>query len=88
MIQSTGDQDKPKGDGDPRFREISRLDQVPSYITREIEYFFSIYKDLESKKTLVQGWLDREAALRVIDEARGAFSGNMAGVCPEESKDS
>ena len=34
---------------DPRFNRIDGLDKLPPHIVKEIEYFFSIYKDLEGK---------------------------------------
>ena len=41
---------------DPMWNEIESLDQVPSHLLREIEHFFKIYKELEEKKTGVEGW--------------------------------
>jgi len=49
------------------------LKDVPPHLLREIGHFFRIYKDLEKKKTGVEGWAGREAALKVIEEARVRF---------------
>ena len=54
---------------DPFWNYIERLRDVPPHLLKEIEHFFSIYKDLEEKKTGVEGWEDRGAAIRVIKEA-------------------
>jgi hypothetical protein len=35
-------------------------------LLKEIEHFFSIYKELEEKKTAVEGWKNREAAIMAI----------------------
>lgn len=54
---------------DPLWNHIERLKDVPPHLLKEIEHFFSVYKDLEEKKTDIEGWEDRRAALRVIKEA-------------------
>lgn len=51
---------------DPRYVGIRELEDVPPHIKKEIEYFFSIYKDLEGKQTVVKGWHGREFALEAI----------------------
>lgn len=58
---------------DPMWNELESLDAVPQHLLKEIENFFSIYKELEKKKTGVEGWADREAAVRVINEARTRY---------------
>lgn len=58
---------------DPMWNELESLDAVPQHLLKEIENFFSIYKELEKKKTGVDGWADRDAAIRVINEARERF---------------
>jgi inorganic pyrophosphatase len=55
---------------DPLWNHIRSLADVPPHLLKEIEHFFSIYKDLEEKKTGVEGWEDRDAALKVIEESR------------------
>lgn len=55
---------------DPQWNWIRELDQVPDHLLREIEHFFEIYKDLEEKETEVEGWRDRAAARRRIEEGR------------------
>ena len=58
---------------DPLWNHIERLDQVPPHLLKEIEHFFAVYKDLESKKTAVRGWADRAQAEQIIAEARKRF---------------
>ena len=52
--------------GNPRFSSIQSYKDVPEHILLEVEHFFSIYKDLEHKRTQVLGWKDRETAHEVI----------------------
>ena len=60
---------------DPLWNHITRLKDVPPHLLKEIEHFFSIYKDLEEKKVGVEGWEDRESALKVIKESRKRYKG-------------
>jgi inorganic pyrophosphatase len=40
----------------PRFDQIHTIDQVFPHKLREIEHFFTIYKELEGKRTKMLGW--------------------------------
>jgi inorganic pyrophosphatase len=59
---------------DPMWNHLESLADVPPHLLKEIEHFFAIYKELESKKTGVEGWEDRAAAERVIEESRARFA--------------
>jgi inorganic pyrophosphatase len=58
---------------DPLWNHIESLPDVPPHLLKEIEHFFSIYKELEEKKTGVEGWEDRESAIRVIKESQQRY---------------
>lgn len=58
---------------DPLWNYINTLADAPPHLLQEIQHFFSVYKDLEKKKTGVEGWADREEALRIIKEARQRY---------------
>src|SRR3989337_484801 len=60
---------------DPLWNHITRLKDVPPHLLKEIEHFFSVYKDLEEKKVGIEGWEDRESALKVIKESRKRYKG-------------
>ena len=55
---------------DPLWNHIRMLKEVSPHLLKEIEHFFKIYKELEEKKTGIEGWQDREAAIAVIQEAQ------------------
>jgi len=59
--------------GDPMWNHIRTLDDVPPHLLKEIEHFFRVYKDLEEKKTGVEGWEGLEAALQGVREAQKRF---------------
>jgi len=58
---------------DPFWAATEELGDVPVHLLREIEHFFAIYKDLEGKKTTVEGWDSRIAAEEVIRESRQRY---------------
>lgn len=58
---------------DPNWNHLNRLADVPPHFLKEIEHFFSIYKELEEKKTGVEGWEDKDAALKIIKAAQERF---------------
>lgn len=58
---------------DPLWNHVKELSDVPPHLLREIEHFFSIYKDLEQKKVRVDGWRGKDVALKVIMEAKARF---------------
>ena len=61
-------------EADPRFDEVVSLDGLGHHLLREVEFFFSVYKELEGKKTVAQGWHQVEAARAAIVDAARAFA--------------
>ena len=58
---------------DPNWNYIENLSDVPPHLLKEIEHFFSIYKELEAKKTGVEGWEDRTAAIEVVRKSQRRY---------------
>ncbi len=58
---------------DPLWNHIESLSDVTPHLLKEIEHFFKIYKELEEKKTGVEGWEDRESAIRIIKQSRQRY---------------
>ena len=61
---------------DPLWNYIENLSDVPPHLLKEIEHFFTVYKDLEKKKTGVEGWQDRDSAIKIIEEAQKRYLAN------------
>ena len=61
-------------ENDPVYRQINDYGQVFPHLLREIEHFFSIYKDLEGKKTEIAGWASADIAHKIIVEGQERFS--------------
>lgn len=54
----------------PRFDSIHTIDQVFPHSLKEIEYFFSIYKELQNVKTKIMGWGGPQDGRKIIAESR------------------
>jgi inorganic pyrophosphatase len=57
----------------PRFDQIHTIDQVFAHTLREIEHFFSIYKELEGKRTEMLGWKGPREAREIIRLSRQRY---------------
>ena len=57
----------------PRFDQIHTIDQIFPHKMREIEHFFTIYKELEGKKTKMLGWRGPREARECIRATRDAY---------------
>lgn len=55
---------------DPHWNHLTCLDEVSEHLLKEIEHFFSIYKDLEYKEVTIEGWRGKEEAIKAIKLAR------------------
>lgn len=58
---------------DPRYSEMKTLEDMRPHYLREVEHFFSIYKDLEGKPVNIHGWEGKEAAHEIILESIRQF---------------
>ena len=58
---------------DPLWNHFYALNEVNPHLLKEIEHFFKIYKDLEKKKTGIEGWDNLAAAIRTIEESKERF---------------
>ena len=59
---------------DPGWNTLEVLEDLPKQLRDEIAHFFSIYKDLEQKAVMVDGWYPREEALEEIEASRRRFA--------------
>jgi inorganic pyrophosphatase len=57
----------------PRYDQVHTMDQIFPHVRREIEHFFTIYKELEGKKTQMRGWGRPKEAREVIVKSRKSY---------------
>jgi inorganic pyrophosphatase len=57
----------------PRYDEVHTMDQIFPHVRREMEHFFSIYKELEGKSTEMRGWGGPKEARKAIVDSRKAY---------------
>ncbi len=57
----------------PRFDSIHTMDQVFPHVRREIEHFFSIYKELQGGNTTIKGWGGPPETRKLITKCRQAY---------------
>jgi inorganic pyrophosphatase len=57
----------------PRYDQIHTMDQIFPHVRREMEHFFSIYKELEGKVTEMEGWGGPAEARKLISECRQRY---------------
>lgn len=54
---------------DPFMDEYHELDDVPPHTLREIDHFFAVYKELEGKETVTNGWSGRADAIAAVRDS-------------------
>ena len=54
--------------GDPNYNYMFDISQLPEHLLDEIRHFFTVYKELEGRTTVVSKAQNREVANRVIVE--------------------
>jgi inorganic pyrophosphatase len=60
-------------DCDPRYDNVNKLSDLPSFELEEIENFFQNYKVLQGIKVETNGYHHRASAKKVIEECRRAY---------------
>ena len=62
------------GTNNPIFKDVREYKNLYPHLLREIEHFFSIYKELEAKTTQIVGWFDADEARRIIVESQARYA--------------
>jgi inorganic pyrophosphatase len=70
----------------PRFESIHTIDQVFPHTRREIEHFFSIYKELQGVRTEMRGWGGPREARRAITDCRQNYLGKWIEAAVQNQK--
>jgi inorganic pyrophosphatase len=57
----------------PRYDQIHTMDQIFTHVRREIEHFFTIYKEMEGRLTRMEGWGGPREARKAIVDSRTRY---------------
>ncbi len=59
---------------DPIYNKYTDISELPVHIFEEIKHFFSVYKTLEGKETIVKGISGREESIKVIQNTINSYN--------------
>lgn len=62
---------------DPFYNSYKDISELPKHIFDEMAHFFTVYKDLENKKTIIEGIEGREKAIEIIKKAIENYKQNF-----------
>ncbi len=73
--------------GDPNYNYMFDISQLPEHLLDEIRHFFTVYKELENRKTVVSKPQNREVANHVIIECINNYNEKFARPTQKDGKD-
>ena len=62
---------------DPNYNHYTNIDQLPKHIFDEMTHFFTVYKNLENKETVVDEVHERSEAIKVVSDAIDSYIQNF-----------
>ena len=54
---------------DPNYNGYKDISELPNHVFEEMKHFFTVYKNLEDKETVVDEVQNREKAIEIIDKS-------------------
>ena len=73
--------------GDPNYNFMFDISQLPEHVLDEIRHFFTVYKELEGRTTVVSKAQNREVANKVIIECIGNYEAKFGAQQKDEDKE-
>ena len=67
---------------DPYHEEWFDIADIPQHLLKEVEHFFSSYKDLEGKRVQIDGWGNSRVAADVITESITRYDETYLAIGP------
>lgn len=58
---------------DPRFSEMKDISHINQHTLKEMRHFFETYKKIQNKEVLVNGFEDKESAMKAFDLSRELY---------------
>ena len=60
--------------GDPNYNMFKEIDELPEHIFQEMTHFFSVYKMLENKSTVIDEAKGPEEARKIIEDSINRYN--------------
>ena len=70
---------------DPVYNSYKDISELPSHIFNEMRHFFSVYKSLEGKETVVDEEQGSEAARQIISKCLDNYIEKFCQMCIRDS---
>jgi inorganic pyrophosphatase len=61
------------GLNNPIYKGLNDYSELYPHLLLEIEHFFSVYKELEAKRTRIKGWEDADSARKIVSESQERY---------------
>ena len=61
------------GLNNPIYKDLNDYSELYPHLLLEIEHFFSVYKELEAKRTRIKGWEDAKSAQKIVSESQERY---------------
>jgi inorganic pyrophosphatase len=62
------------GFNNPIYKNLNESRELYPHLLLEIEHFFSVYKELEAKRTRIKGWEDAARAREIVTESQQRYA--------------
>ena len=66
------------GINNPVLRDVRDYEELYPHLVREIEHFFTVYKELEAKTTKILGWHDAAKARSIVKDSHDRYGRSKA----------
>ena len=61
------------GLNNPIYKSLNDYSELYPHLLLEIEHFFSMYKELEAKRTRIKGWQDAGSARKIVSDSQERY---------------
>lgn len=68
-------------EGDPDYKDVQKLEDLPKHLVDEMCHFFSVYKALENKKTEINGTVGKAEAQKLVAAAMDGYQKKYGSKC-------
>lgn len=65
--------------GDPSINHINDISELPDHFISEMRNFFEEYKKLENKTVIVEDFMDRKTAIKILNESFKMYEDKFGG---------